>query len=142
MEYKVIDTCRKTSVVGPHFYDGPTTEWRDHVPMPDTYVAELKNVGVIGGSNINIVENRALYNAPMGHNYSYTDCALFLEPRPLYQIGQGKKVYWKRNKTKKIDCAVSLISNFSFNYYHYVFECLPKLLLLEKAMFRRQYRLL
>lgn len=132
-EYKVIDMCRKTSVVGPHYYGGPVPERQDQVPMPDTYVAEIRNTSIIGASNLNIVGGEALYNAPIGRNYSYTDFALFLEPRPPYQIGPGTKVYWRRNKTKRIDCAVSLICNFSFNYYHYVFECLPKLLLLEKS---------
>ena len=133
--YKTIDSNRRTTAIAPHFYNFPVPAQQKAVSMPDTYWATIKQASVIGGSNIVLTKQDAIYNAPIGSNINYSDNALYIyhDSTYPYQIGPNTRIYWKRRPVRRrLDQGISLICNYSFNYYHFVLECLPKLHLIEQ----------
>lgn len=91
----------------------------------------LKNATVIGGSNIILKDNKALYNHNIGENVNYSDIA-FHDYRETYKLGRNK-IYLSSMQRIKMEKGISFCINYNFNYYHFVLECLSKFQLLEMS---------
>lgn len=93
------------------------------------YVVVLKQVAVIGGSNIILTgNNNALYNFKYQHtsvNYRFTDGAI------LAYHNDNCLIHHKQSN-RQFDEAICLSGNFSFNYYHLMYEILVKFQQLER----------
>lgn len=102
-----------------------------NVVLGPVYQINLKNATVIGGSNIILKDNKALYNHNSGANVNYSDNA-FHDYREIYKLGRNK-IYLSSMMRLKIDKGISFCINYNFNYYHFILECLSKFQLLEMS---------
>lgn len=101
------------------------------VVLGPVYRINLKNATVIGGSNIILKDNKALYNHNIGENVNYSDYA-FHDYRETYKLGRNK-IYLSSQQRLKVKKGISFCINYNFNYYHFVLECLPKFQLLDMS---------
>ena len=122
---------RHTTVCKPLYFPNQTY-FRQETVIPPTYWAEINNGIIIGESNYIIAENHILHDQLIHENINYTDTA-FLDNRIIYKLGITNKIYYNRSFRKEIPIAISLVCNYSWNYYHFVFECLSKLWLLSQC---------
>ena len=97
--------------------------------LPPVYSIKMKDATVIGGSNIILKDNKALYNHNIGNNVNYSDSA-FHDYRKIYKLGRNK-IYIPSAQKLNIEKGISFCINYSFNYYHFIFESLSKFQLLE-----------
>lgn len=101
--------------------------------LPEVRVFKIDNGTVIGNSNIIIVStNTAFYNHVTGENINYTDGAL-IDYHKHYEINKNRYIYRSKMHGVEVDRAISFCINYSFNYYHYVLECLSKFQMLDKC---------
>jgi capsular polysaccharide biosynthesis protein len=93
------------------------------------YVAVLKQVSVIGGSNVILTENKkALYDLKYYNtstNYRYTDGAIL-----AYQ--KENCLIQCKSSNMQFDEAIWMSGNFSFSYYHLLYEILVKFHQIER----------
>lgn len=95
------------------------------------YVAHLRKVQIIGGSNIVLTEDcKAIYDLyfdDIQHRYSYSDpgfgFAPSLDGRVISLLRKKRPHYIKRG--------IMISANYSFNYYHFTLEILPRFALLS-----------
>ena len=127
----IIKSSRHTIVCKPLYFPNQTY-YRQEIIMSPTYWAEINNSIIIGESNYIIAENHILHDQLIHENISYTDTA-FLDNRNIYKLEKTNKIYYNRSLKKEIPIAISLVCNYSWNYYHFVFECLSKLWLLSQC---------
>lgn len=126
-----IKSQRFTNVCKPLYF--PNQTYLSHeIKMTPTYWAEINNGIVIGESNYIIADNHILHDQILHENINYTDTA-FLDKRNIYRINKINKIYYNYSFKKNIPIAISLVCNYSWNYYHFVFECLSKLWLLSQC---------
>jgi hypothetical protein len=82
------------------------------------YAVKLKNASVLGNSNLIVLSSgQVLYDLPFyneENRYLYTDYKIL-------KIKNGKITYWKGIK-QTIDQAVWMGGNFSWNFYHFIYE--------------------
>lgn len=101
------------------------------VVLGPAYQINLKNATVIGGSNIILKDNKALYNHNIGGNVNYSDIA-FHDYRETYKLGRNK-IYLSSMQRQNMEKGISFCINYNFNYYHFILECLSKFQLLEMS---------
>jgi hypothetical protein len=92
------------------------------------YAFNINNATVFGSSNIIVCNKQILYDLPfydISGKYRYTDSKII-------KISNRKKaIYWK-GKKHQINRAVWMGGNYSWNYYHLMFEFAIKFLNLNK----------
>lgn len=93
------------------------------------YAARFKDAQVIGNSDSIILHNQnIIYDLKYidyQNKYWYTDGAFY------YSNNEYCGIHYTYTKNE-IDSAISLIGNFSFNYYHFFYGILVKFSILEK----------
>lgn len=122
----------------------PTSEFPNEKRyLPDINLMLVKNGIVIGGSNIVLLnKTQGFYNHNYDSEVNCSDSALY-DYYHEYYINKKVKIYEKRRgKRLKINEAVSFCINYSFNYYHYILECLSKFYILEKSTLRKNIPIL
>lgn len=91
----------------------------------DYYINDVK---VIGGSNLLLINNnRAIYEIK---DFNTTGKYYFLD-RGLIAYDDEKCFIRGINTHKKIESGIKLVTNFSHNYYHVLYEVIPKLIKLK-----------
>lgn len=135
--YKVLHDQKQVSVYPVPFIDEP---YRAPVKCTahEQYIAFIPNAKVIGSSNVVIAKRRILYDLLKGGKYRITDKGLLwrkshheekIAPRKL---GCGYfATYYECGK--EIESAISLVGNFSWNFYHFIYEFAQKFYLIEAA---------
>lgn len=110
----------------------------------EQYVCEISDSSVIASSNIILSKSGTiLYDllCKSNDNYKITDrgflrhkgCCVRIGERYVtkcYQYGDG------------MDIAISLVGNFSYNYYHFVYEFITKFFLLSKCQISKDVPLI
>lgn len=94
------------------------------------YGAVFDNVEIIGGSNLLLIDrNLAQYEIPFlnkNNKYVYTDRAIRYYYKKVCLIDRKQPIM-------RIDTGISLSGNFSWNYYHFLFEFIAKFYHINKA---------
>lgn len=95
---------------------------------PETYIAELDDIIVIGGSivllsNKTFLNDMAFYDDENRINLSYASLRKIVNGYAI--IEEGKE------DIKEYDMAINLVNVATFNYYHTLIETLPKLLIAD-----------
>lgn len=127
--FHIIDSNRKTYNTPPCYYPSSSTETKE-MSLPPTYWAVLDKVSIIGGSNVVLTDKYILYERFPSNNVNYTDNA-FDDRRELYTLDGKVTAYYNSKKIRSIDTAITLVCNYSANYYHFCYEFLSKLWLLQ-----------
>jgi len=86
------------------------------------YAVNLKNAAVLGTSNlIPLSSGKVLYDLPFydtEKRYSYSDYKIL-------KLKNRKVTYWK-GKRQTLDKAISMCGNYSWNFYHFMYEIAVK----------------
>lgn len=112
------------------------------IKLPDTYLAEINNTIVIGGTDLILSNNTALYDG-LDNNDQYiiygeeSDFYLKKYVYHIKSIGIVNKINEKNlsfeiiKNPQVIDSGIHLVKDHSKNYYHWIVECLPRLSLIQ-----------
>jgi len=103
--------------------------------LPDVYVANLKNVVVIEGSDIVITNNNtALYDEMAydteGRYGSKINKSKLIVSREIKSNQLGLRYKITQKKLPKI--AIHFCKDYSFNYFHWLLEALPRLWVVDQ----------
>lgn len=101
--------------------------------LPERYFCLLKDVAIIGASNVIISKNRFIYDLLVNkkETYNITDRGLFrVWNSPVHIYKKYFLCYQKEGD--RIEKGICLVGNFSGNYYHFIYEILVKWYLIEK----------
>ena len=134
LPYKIINTEQQIYIAEPKLINPPpqnTHRASGHALLPETYLAELNDVAVIGGSNLILADqNRIVLNDEI---HSDTDKRYCLK-NPYIKLSNDDNVtvkYIKRNKLEKSE-GIHFCADYSHNYYHWLIECLPRLYIIDQ----------
>ncbi|GHU66029.1 hypothetical protein FACS1894123_12020 [Bacteroidia bacterium] len=93
------------------------------------YALHLKNASLLGDSSlIALAGNRVLYDLPFYDDFHRYDYSSDFKVKKI----RGKKVIYLRGKKNKIDKAIWMGGNFSWNYYHLLYEFIIKFCFLNQ----------
>ncbi|MDO8954809.1 MAG: glycosyltransferase 61 family protein [Gammaproteobacteria bacterium] len=100
------------------------------VALPSCYVAKINNAKILPHTSFVIMNQQLLYDYK--NQIQHCD-ALSKHEDMLVGAELLKHVYFKKYPTAKntIKYGISLLEDFQFNYYHWLLETLPKLVLLD-----------
>lgn len=111
--------------------------------LSPVYLWELDDCTIIGESNVVIDSTgTAVFNHSSGMNVDHTDAAV-MSGRVHTRLGRNHRVNYS-----EIDCStsmkrgISMVHTYSWNYFHYIVEVLPKFLIIEKAAIPRDVPLI
>ncbi|MBI5971506.1 MAG: glycosyltransferase family 61 protein [Deltaproteobacteria bacterium] len=95
----------------------------------DVYAAQLDNAVVFGSSNVVVAgREKAIYELPAHdkkNKFRYSDTVALC-------FSGGKMIIRHKDSGKGIEEGIMLSANYSYNYYHFVCEILPKFNLLNE----------
>jgi len=135
--YKVLFESREIDVYPVTFVGQRKADTLKTIAHPQ-YMARVSNACVYGGTNVVTAGGYILYDMLRDSKYRVTDVGLFLwrhcaneRVRPIKIFGRFLTV--KESKTVPLDGAISLLGNYSWNYYHFMYEFVQKLYLVEAA---------
>lgn len=103
--------------------------------LPERYFCILRDVEIIGASNVIIGKDRVLYDllANKKNTYNITDRGLFrIWNSPVHV--RNKYFICYQTEGDKIEKGICLTGNFSGNYYHFMYEVLIKWYLINKMI--------
>lgn len=99
------------------------------VKFPEIYIAELSNVNLIGAASIIFDENNnCIYDLPLIDHENRFNLAI----GNVYYVDKNVTLTYYEKANEKIKEGIMLISNASFNYFHFNMELLSKLCLINK----------
>jgi len=113
----------------PDYRDNPQVNNYIYVKYPETYIAELYNVNLIGGNSIIFDENDdCIYDLPL------------MDDENRFELICGNALFVDKNITSVcynnsneiIEQGIMLVANASFNYFHFNLESLSKLCLINE----------
>jgi capsular polysaccharide biosynthesis protein len=96
--------------------------------LPDTYLAELEDVTVFGGTDLIVVQNLALYDE-IDRNEKYT---YGVKPNHIIsKVSKDRIIVKIPTRYQVIASAIHFTKDHSSNYFHWLVECLPRLSLIN-----------
>ncbi len=125
------DTNRHTDFTSPCLYDQHLEVIRQpaiKASVRDVHLLELNDVGVIGATMAVVREGKVLHP-----ELRHTEVTHDSKAPDLYQftdVARRKldfKTFTPIGGQKRVKVGIHLLKEHSFNYYHWLFECLPRL---------------
>jgi hypothetical protein len=105
-----------------------SSEYICEAKLPDTYLAELDNAIIFGGTDLVIVQDTVLYDeVKRGEEYIYGIKSPVVDKIDF----QSVTIKLPKKITKTIDCGIHFAKDHSRNYFHWIVECLPRLSLIK-----------
>lgn len=99
------------------------------VNFPEIYIAELSNVNLIGATSIIFDDNNnCIYDLPLRDHENRFNLAI----GNVYYVDKNVTLTYYEKANEKIKEGIMLLSNASFNYFHFNMEILSKLCLINK----------
>jgi len=136
----ILETNKKVTIVPPIIHAAekiqPLPFQELQAALPDVYLATLKNVTVIEGSDIVIADNAtALYDEmaydPEGKYEPRMNAAQIIEKRYVNPVRVD--LVCKKNARRSIaKYAIHFCKDYSPNYFHWLIEALPRMSIIEK----------
>lgn len=131
---------RQTQLSSPLLFDQQLEVIRQpalQAPAPDLHFLELNDVGVVGGSMAIMREGKLLHPELLHTGVLHEDKA----PDLCRFADSGRKTvtvnsYSRFGGRRRVQVGIHLLKEHSANYYHWLFECLPRLI-----FFREHIRL-
>lgn len=122
---------RHTDLSSPRLYDQGLELIRQpaiRAVLPDLFLLELNDVEVIGSTNA-IVRGRKVFHPELLHTEPLHDS----KAPDLYQFMDASRrklnfnTFTPLGGQRRVKVGIHLLKEHSFNYYHWLFECLPRL---------------
>ncbi len=124
-------TNRHTELSSPRLYDQGLEIIRQpaiKAAVPDLFLLELNDVQVIGSTNA-VVHGAKVLHPELLHTESLHDS----KAPDLYQFTDAKRrklnfnTFTPLGGQRRVKVGIHLLKEHSFNFYHWLFECLPRL---------------
>lgn len=124
-------TNRHTDLSSPRLYDQGLEVIRQSAikaAVPDLFLLELNDVQVIGSTNA-VVRGGKVLHPELLHTESLHDS----KAPDLYQFTDASRrklnfnTFTRRGGRRRVKVGIHLLKEHSFNFYHWLFECLPRL---------------
>jgi predicted O-linked N-acetylglucosamine transferase (SPINDLY family) len=128
-------------VPAPRIFGEPWSEVTARVEVPPVGVAELHEVDVIGQESLVVAarDGSVIYDLP----FQFPDNRVEVTGGALrHKLGEQVLVRSGPRAAEDIECGVLLCGRATLNYYHWLFEYLPKLRILDAAPQYRDWPLL
>jgi hypothetical protein len=129
---------RRTQLSAPRLF-GQQLEVIPHpaleAPAPDLHFLELNDVGVVGGSMAILREGKLLHPELLHTGVMHEDKA----PDLCRFADAGRKAisvnaYTRFGGRRRVQVGIHLLKEHSANYYHWLFECLPRLIFFREHL--------
>lgn len=99
------------------------------IKCPESYIAELQNVKIIGSTSVIFDENNnCIYDLPLMDYENRFNLAVY----PVYYVDKNVSAFRYEESTEIIEEGIMLVSNASNNYFHFNLELLSKLCLINE----------
>jgi capsular polysaccharide biosynthesis protein len=136
-EYCTIKNCKYSIIQKEHFEKnyipdyGDITEADNYISVrfPEIYIAELCHVNLIGAASIIFDENNnCIYDLALRDHENRFNLAF----SNVYAVDKNFTLTYYEKANERIKEGLMLISNASFNYFHFNMELLSRLCLINK----------
>jgi hypothetical protein len=129
LKYSALEESRSIKNYIPNYIDNPKADNYIYVNCPETYIAELRNVDIIGGCSIIFDDdNNCIYDLPLMDDENRFELAF----HHVYFVNKYITCVSYENSNEVIEEGIMLISNASFNYFHFNLELCSKLCLINE----------
>lgn len=129
LKYSIIKDYHSEKNYIPDYTHNPKSDNYIYVKCPEIYIAELCNVNLVGGCSIIFDKNdNCIYDLPLMDDENRFELA-------FHHVSFVNKNFTLVNYEKSdeaIEEGIMLISNASFNYFHFNLELLSRLCLINK----------
>lgn len=98
------------------------------------YLWNIKNATIIGESNV-VIDSKGvgIFNHVTGENLNYTDPAIYCG-KSIYKLGSNRRInYSPIRAMRTIKNGISMVHTYSWNYFHFIIEILPKFQIIHNA---------
>ncbi|OOM74046.1 hypothetical protein CLPUN_41860 [Clostridium puniceum] len=113
----------------PNYRDNTKANNYINIKFPEIYIAELYNVNLIGGNSIIFDKNdNCIYDLPLRDHENRFNLAV----SNVYFVDRNVTLTYYEKANEKIEEGIMLLSNASFNYFHFNMEVLSKLCLINE----------
>ncbi|WP_238916953.1 glycosyltransferase family 61 protein [Clostridium sp. YIM B02555] len=113
----------------PDYRDNTEVNNYINVKFPEIYIAELYNVNLVGENSIIFDENdNCIYDLPLRDHENRFN----LSVSNVYFADKNVTLAYYEKSNEKIEEGIMLLSNASFNYFHFNMEILSKLCLINE----------
>ncbi len=103
-------------------------EYKCEAKLPDTYLAELNDVTVFAGTDLILADNIVLYDEiDRNEEYKYG----IKSKHVIDNILENRIRIKIPKKVKSIESGIHFTKDHSYNYFHWLVECLPRLSLIK-----------
>lgn len=118
----------KPQVINSDFYISP--QYENNARLPDTYVAKLEDALIFGGTDLVLMRNSCALYDELAHN----DKRAHEIKSPIIQKKSNSSVTLKYHDDyfRNIKKGIHFTKDHSCNYFHWLAECLPRLLLINQ----------
>ncbi|EKQ50167.1 MULTISPECIES: glycosyltransferase 61 family protein [unclassified Clostridium] len=128
-KYSVLQEGHSQKNYIPNYSGNPKADNYIYVNCPELYIAELYNVDLVGGCSIIFDEDdNCIYDLPLMDEENRFDLAI----HHVTYVDKNVTVVNYEKSNEIIEEGIMLISNASFNYFHFNVELLSKLCLINE----------
>ena len=131
--YKVVNPEQQTLITEPRIINPPspiTHIKSGYVTLPPTYIAETVDTTIFAGSSI-ILTNQD--TVTLSDEIATDDSHLYDFKTPFIKSINGSlKIDYLQKYKIPLKEAIHFCGDYSYNYYHWVIECLPRLSIIDK----------
>ncbi|MBO7637157.1 MAG: glycosyltransferase family 61 protein [Paludibacteraceae bacterium] len=143
--YHLLETDRRTTVLMSEFV-GEHAMLPEPCKLPDLYWAELTDASIIGGSDVVLTANgKLLYDMLASsdeYNANITDYGLMQLGGKPHHIGKHYIYSFRHTARQNINKGISLASNMSNNYFHFLFQVASRMIVINNLGIERTVPLL
>lgn len=128
-KYSTIKNEHSQKIYIPNYKNNPEDSNDFDVKYPEVYIADLYDVNLIGGNRIIFDKNdNCIFDLALMDN----EDRFLLAVRNLYYVDKNITLLYYNEYIQIIEEGIMLISDASFNYFHFNIELLSKLCLINK----------
>lgn len=132
--FKTINTERQIYIAEPKLINPPsqnTHTGSGHALLPESYLAELHDATLIGGSSLILTDqNRVVLNDEIFFDKQHRYC--LKNPYVKFSDNYDTIIKFIKKVNLTEPSAIHFCSDYSHNYYHWLLECLPRLNILDQ----------
>lgn len=138
-EFKKIVSSSHEFVSCIKFIGEDNANYTSKTELQPIHLWKTKNATIIGESNVVIDSTGlAIFNHVTGKNYNYTDPAIYCG-KSIYQLGSKRRINFSPIcNMRTIDYGISMVHTYSWNYFHFIIEILPKFKIIQQANIPRE----
>lgn len=133
-EFKKIVSSSHEFVSCIKFIGEDNANYTSKTELQPIHLWKTKNATIIGESNV-VIDSKGIgvFNHVTGKNFNYTDPAIYCG-KSIYKLGSKRRInYSPIRAMRTIKNGISMVHTYSWNYFHFIIEILPKFQIIHNA---------